>query len=120
MRESGEDYLETVYVLCKNAEGVHAVDVANKLGYSKPSVTRALKLLKSGGYITVDGDNHIRLTELGKKRGAEIYDRHNFIARFLTIHGVSEDNGYRDACLMEHDLSDETFSRIKAFVEERS
>ena len=118
MRESGEDYLETIYILNEKRAGVHAVDVAEALNYSKPSVTRALRLLKDGGYIEIDINNHIRLTEQGLKKASEIFDRHKTITEFWVLHGVGREKAEKDACLMEHDISDETFERISEWVEQ--
>lgn len=117
MKKSGEDYLETIYVLSKNNQELHAIDIARKLNYSKPSVTRAMGVLKSKGYITTDELNHINLTAKGNKKAKEIYERHSIITKFLIGHGVSSIIAEQDACQMEHDISDETFSRMKAFTE---
>lgn len=111
--ESGEDYLETIYILSKRNPEVHAVDIANELNYSKPSITRALKVLRENNYIIIDDNNHIKLTDLGKGKAEAIYERHNIIAEFWIKNGVSEETAYKDACRMEHVLSDETYDCIK-------
>lgn len=115
--ESGEDYLETIYILSAKGGGVHAVDIANELNYSKPSITRAMKILKANGYINVDVDNHIKLTEQGREKAEAIFEKHNIIAKFWILNGVSEKNALKDACRMEHDISGETYDIIKKFVE---
>ena len=116
MRESGENYLETIYVIQKRKAGVHALDIALELGFSKPSVTRAMGLLKSADYIEIDELKHIKLTDKGLKRAKEIFERHELITKFWTMHGVSGDVASKDACRMEHDISEETFLAIKEFV----
>ncbi|MDR1906146.1 MAG: metal-dependent transcriptional regulator [Clostridiales bacterium] len=116
IHQSGEDYLEAIYVLSESHRGVHAVDVASKLNFSKPSVTRAMRILKSNGYIFIDSDNHIILTEMGRKKAEAVFERHNTIAKFWIINGVSKENAYKDACLMEHDISNETFECIKKII----
>ncbi|MDR2047221.1 MAG: metal-dependent transcriptional regulator [Clostridiales bacterium] len=113
IRQSGEDYLETIYILSEKSGGVHAVDVANKLNFSKPSITRAMKILKNGGYITVDADNHIKLTESGRAKASGIFERHEVISDFLMKNGVERETALKDACLMEHGISDETFAVFK-------
>ena len=117
MRESGEDYLETIYLLSKNNPGVHAIDIATELGYSKPSITKAMKILKEDGYITIDEHNHILLTSQGKERAEKVYERHQYITKFWMMNGVSDDIAAKDACRMEHDISDETFAVIKKAVD---
>ncbi|MDR3185581.1 MAG: metal-dependent transcriptional regulator [Christensenellaceae bacterium] len=114
--ESGEDYLETIYLLTKRHSGVHAIEVATELNFSKPSVTRALKILKTAGYITIDEDNHILLTTSGLTRAKSIYERHTVITRFLILCGVDETIASKDACKIEHDLSVESFEAIKNIV----
>jgi len=116
MKESGENYLETVYVLTKNKPDVHAVDVATALSFSKPSVTKAMGILKRSGFIEIDAKNHIKLTERGREKAEEIYERHQIITKFWVLNGVSSETASKDACRMEHDISDETFAKIKEFV----
>ncbi|MBE6035856.1 MAG: metal-dependent transcriptional regulator [Clostridiales bacterium] len=113
MYESGEDYLETILVLHKRNDIVRSIDVASELGFSKPSVSRAMSILKKDGYISMDEKGHISLTEDGQKAAENIYERHNNISKFLIeILGVSEENALKDACRIEHDLSNETYGRI--------
>ncbi|MDR0696200.1 MAG: hypothetical protein LBF68_01465 [Christensenellaceae bacterium] len=116
IHESGEDYLETIYILNLARSGVHAIDVANELNFSKPSVTRALKILKANGYIVIDEDNHITFTEGGLIKAKDVYERHMNITEFLKICGVSDENASKDACKLEHDISVETYECIKNIV----
>ncbi len=113
LQESGEMYLETIYVLTKKSDGVHAIDVGDYMGYSKPSVSRAIGLLKSGGYVTVDGEGHLQLTEVGREIAEKIYERHTILTEFLVSLGVSAEIASEDACKMEHVISDETHEAIK-------
>ncbi len=113
MKESGEMYLESIYVLCKNSPRVRSIDVAEHMNYSKPSVSRAVGLLKTAGYITIDPDGFIKLTDLGKKTAKRIFERHTILTRMLVSLGVSEQTAAEDACKMEHDISDETFDAMK-------
>ena len=117
LQESGEMYLETIYVLSKTISGVHSVDISEHMGYSKPSVSRAVNLLKSGGYITIDEDNHITLTETGLEIAEKIYNRHIVLSKMLVALGVPEDIAAEDACRMEHTISDESFEAIRRHVE---
>lgn len=117
LQESGQMYLETIYVLSKTVSGVHSVDISEHMGYSKPSVSRAVNLLKSGGYITVDEDNHITLTEMGLEIAEKIYNRHIVLSKMLVALGVPEDIAAEDACRMEHTISDESFEAIRRHVE---
>lgn len=111
--ESGEDYLETILVLHKRNDIVRSIDVASELGFSKPSVSRAMSILKKDGYIYMDEKGHITLSDAGQKAAEDIYERHNNISRFLMeVLGVSQENALKDACRIEHDLSNETYGRI--------
>lgn len=113
IHESGEDYLETILVLKKKNGMVRSIDVASELGYSKPSVSRAMSILKKSGYVTTDEKGHISFTDEGLKLAERIYERHENITKFLVdVLGVSEENAMKDACRIEHDLSDETYSKI--------
>lgn len=114
IQESGEMYLEAIYVLSKKQNSVHAIDISQHLGYSKPSVSRAMGLLKSGGYITVDEENHIHLTEEGRTVAEKIYERHDILSKMLISLGVPEKTAITDACRLEHAISDESFAAIKA------
>ena len=117
IQESGEMYLETIYVLYKKNGHVRSVDVSEHMGYSKPSVSRAVGLLKNGGYIEMEHDGSILLTELGHQTAEKIYERHTVLTRFLVGLGVSEEIAAEDACKLEHAISDESLAAIKAFIE---
>ena len=113
LQESGEMYLETILILSRKNGTVRSIDISEYMSYSKPSVSRAMGLLKSDGYITVDGGGYITLTESGKKIAEKIYERHNVLAEALKMLGVSEPAATTDACKIEHDISDESFEAIK-------
>ncbi len=117
LQESGEMYLETIYVLSKQGKAVRAIDVGEYMGYSKPSVSRAMSLLKQGGFVVVDEDGHLTLTEAGKEIAEKIYDRHTILTQCLIRLGVEPEIASEDACKMEHDISDKSFEAIKKFVE---
>ena len=117
LQESGQMYLETIYVLSKTINGVHSIDISEHMGYSKPSVSRAVNLLKSGGYITIDEENHITLTETGLEIAEKIYNRHIVLSKMLMALGVPEDIAAEDACRMEHTISDESFEAIRRHLE---
>ncbi len=120
IQESGEMYLEATYVLSKKLPNVRAIDVGQHLGYSKPSVSRALSILKSGGYITINDNNHIRLTEAGLDLGEKIYERHTILSKLLMRLGVSPEVATADACRLEHAISDESFAAIKKHLSDYS
>ena len=113
LQESGEMYLETIYVLSKNGV-VRSLDVAEYMGFSKPSVSRAVGLLKQGGYLIMDRDGSLTLTEEGLGVAKKIYERHTLLSDFLVRLGVDEKTAAEDACKIEHDISDETFAAICA------
>ena len=113
VHESGEMYLEAILVLGKKNGFVRSVDVSEYLGYSKPSVSRAMGILRSGEYITMERDGSINLTETGLAIAEKIYERHTVLSRLLMRLGVSEETAVADACKMEHALSDESFEAIK-------
>ncbi len=118
IRESGEDYLETILILQERTGYVRSIDIAGELGFSKPSVSRAMGILKADGYITVEPDGQIVLTKLGYLRAREVYDRHLLITKFLhNVLGVSEENTNEDACKIEHVISHETYEKLNVFVE---
>lgn len=117
LQESGEMYLETILILSKKQEFVRSLDVAEYMGFSKPSVSRAVGLLKSGGYITVDENGHLELTAVGREIAEKIYERHNVLSDFFIKIGVDEETALEDACKIEHDISDKTFKAVKAFFE---
>ena len=116
LQESGEMYLETIHVLSKESTGVRSVDIGAHMGYSKPSVSRAVGLLKSGGFINVDKDGYITLTNSGKEIAEKIYDRHTTLTKLLMLLGVDKQTATEDACKLEHNLSDESFAAIKAHL----
>lgn len=118
LQESGEMYLETILILSRRMKAVHSVDVSEYMNFSKPSVSRAMGLLKAGGYITVDPDGALFLTEDGKAVAEKIYERHTMLSDFLMKLGVSRSRAIEDACKMEHDISDETFNAIIKYSRE--
>ena len=117
LHESGEMYIETIYVLTKARGDVRAIDVGEHMGFSKPSVSRALGILKSGGYVNVDEDGYLRLTQDGLEAAEKIFRRHTVLSSLLTRLGVSETTAAEDACKIEHVISDETFNAISIFLE---
>ena len=117
IHESAEDYLESILVIQEQAGQVRSIDVVNRLGFSKPSVSIALKKLRESGYVTMSADGLITLTDSGMEIASRIYGRHKMITRLFEMLGVSPEQAALDACKVEHDLSDETFGRISAFVE---
>lgn len=117
LQESGEMYLEAIHVLSRNQTMVRSIDVSEYLGYSKPSVSRAVGLLKSGGYITVDRDGGLNLTESGREIAEKIYERHTLLTRLLVRVGVSEEVAAADACKLEHAISDESFQALKNYIQ---
>ena len=117
VQESAENYLETILILSKVNNGVHAIDIAGELGFSKPSVSIAMKRLRENGYITIDEFQHISLTEQGREIAERMYDRHRLLEELLIRLGVSEATAESDACKIEHVLSEETFNCIRGYVE---
>lgn len=115
VRESGEMYLEAILVLAKKSGYVRSIDVSEYLGYSKPSVSRAMGILREGGYILVEKDGAITLTDSGKKLAETIYERHTVLSELLIRLGVDEKNATDDACRIEHVISDESFQAIKQY-----
>ena len=116
LQESGEMYLETIYVLSKKGDCVRSIDVCEYMGYSKPSVSRAVRLLKQGGYLLMDAEGYLSLTDLGLEIAKKIYERHTIITDFLVKLGVDKETASEDACKMEHDISDKSFNAIKNFI----
>lgn len=112
--EAVENYLETILIISRQQTDVHAIDICSYLGYSRPTVSIVLKKMKEKGLVMVDDDNHITLTEKGLEVAEHIYDRHNILSEFFMFLGVSRDHATEDACKIEHDLSDETYSVLKA------
>ncbi len=117
LQESGEMYLETILVLSKKKAHVRSVDIGEHLGYSKPSVSRAVGLLKQGGFIIIDADGSITLTEEGAEVAQKIYDRHTLLTDCLVMLGVDRETAAEDACKMEHNISDRSYEAIKNFME---
>lgn len=117
IQESGEMYLESIHVLLKKNGHVRSVDISEYMGYSKPSVSRAVGLLKNGGYIMVDKDGYITLTEAGLALATKIYDRHTILSQMLIRLGVDPEVAAEDACRLEHAISDESFLAIKRYME---
>lgn len=120
LQESGEMYLETIFVLSQKTPYVRAIDISDHMGYSKPSVSRAMGLLRSGGYIANDDDGYIHLTPAGLEIGRKIYERHTILTRMLTMLGVDADTASSDACKIEHAISDRSFEAIKQHMERYS
>lgn len=116
LQESGEMYLETIFVLLKKSPHVRSVDVGEYMGYSKPSVSRAVSILKKGEYITVDKEGYITLTKQGFEIAQKIYERHTILTQMLISLGVDEKTAADDACKMEHNISDKSFEAIKAHM----
>ena len=112
LQESGEMYLETIYVLSQKMNIVRSIDVVEHMGYSKPSVSRAVGLLKQGGYLTVEDTGNLRLSEEGKQIAQKIYARHKLLTELLIRIGVDAETASEDACKMEHVISDATFEAI--------
>ena len=117
LQESGEMYLETIYILSKKSSYVRSIDVGEYMGYSKPSVSRAVSILKKGGYVLMDDNGHLTLTDTGLEIAQKIYERHTTLTDFLIRLGVNEKTAAEDACKMEHDISDETFAAMKKHAE---
>ena len=117
IQESGEMYLESIYVLSQKSSAVRSIDVGEYMGYSKPSVSRAMGLLKKGEYIEIDRDGHITLTEKGLTVAQKIYERHTVLTELLVRLGVDREIASEDACKIEHAISDESFRAIQAHLE---
>ena len=120
LQESGEMYLECIYVLSQTLDVVRSIDVVEYMGYSKPSVSRAVGLLKSGGYLTVEDNGALLLTQEGRTIGEKIYARHTILTELLMRLGVDRKTATEDACRMEHTISDATFDAIRRHLEQNS
>ena len=119
MHESGEDYIETIYLLKKKKGSVRSIDVANELNFSRPSVSRAVGILKEDGLITVADDGELVLTEMGLKKAKSVYEKHTNLTKFLMLTaGVNEEIAENDACRIEHIISPETFKGIKRYLKD--
>jgi len=115
-QESAEMYLETIYVLSQNSSAVRSIDVAEALGYSRPSISRAVGLLKKNGYLSVDQDVFLTLTEKGREVAEKIYERHTILTAALVALGVDKESAAEDACRIEHVISDNTMNALKAHM----
>ncbi|MCC8074764.1 MAG: metal-dependent transcriptional regulator [Clostridiales bacterium] len=116
IHESAENYLETILMVQKEKGYVRSIDVAHHLNFSKPSVSRAMTLLKTNGYIIMDPDGHLHLTETGQEIAERIYERHCLLSQWLTELGVDPQIAAEDACRIEHDISEVTFEKIKEHI----
>ena len=115
LKESGEMYLESIYVLCRSQKSVRSVDIAAHMDFSKPSVSRGVGILKKQGYITVDKEGYISLTASGKEAAERIFERHMLLTAVFKAIGVDEQTAEADACRIEHVISEDTFKAIKEF-----
>ena len=115
--ESVEDYLEAILILSRQKPQVRSIDVANELGYSKPSISVAMKNLRQKGYVNVSEEGYLSLTDEGRKLASTVYERHSLISGWLIRLGVSPEIAVEDACRMEHDISDESFAAIKKYLQ---
>lgn len=120
LKESGENYLEAVLILKKELGNVRSIDVAHHLNVSKPSVSVAMKNLREEGFLVVDELGNITLTEQGMQIADNMYERHHVLAKALMTLGVSKETAYEDSCKIEHDLSQESFLKIKEFLEKHN
>ena len=116
LHESAEMYLETIYLLSRERKFFRSIDVAEQMGYSKPSISRAVGLLKQGGYLTVDGDGFLFLTDEGAGIAEKIFELHTVLSELLVSLGVSSETASEDACKIEHVISDESFGAIKQYL----
>lgn len=116
IQESAENYLETILMLKEEKGAVRSIDIARKMDFSKPSISRAMSLLREHGYITMDREGLIDLTDAGMEIASRIYERHRFLSKWLMALGVSPETAAEDACRIEHDVSDETFQKIKEHI----
>ncbi len=116
IQESAENYLESILMLKEEKGFVRSIDIAHHMDFSKPSISRAMGLLRENGYITMDKDGFINLTEAGMEVASRIYERHRLLTQWLTALGVSPETAAEDACRIEHDISEETFLRLKDHI----
>ena len=116
LQESGEMYLESIYILSKSGKKIRSVDLCDYMGFSKPSVSRAVGLLKNGGYLIVADGGALELTDAGLEVAVRMYERHTLLTEVLVRLGVDRETAAEDACKIEHDISDETFEAIKAHI----
>ena len=118
LQESGEMYLETILVLSQKKNEVRSIDICGEMGFSKPSISRAIHLLEDGGYLTIDNGGFITLTDIGKEVAEKIYERHRVLTALFMGLGVDEDTASEDACRIEHVISDKTFAAVKKHMKE--
>ena len=116
IQESAENYLETILMLQQQKTDVRSIDIVNELGFSKPSISVAMKNLRNNGYISMDSDGHITLTPSGREIAEKVYERHTFLSTWLADLGVAPDVAAEDACRIEHVISSESFAAIKRHV----
>ncbi len=116
IQESAENYLEMILILTNRLGQVRSIDIANEMNFSKPSVSIAMKNLRTNGYIDVDNKGHIKLTDKGLEIANDVYERHKLLTKFLAYIGVNEETARKDACKIEHDLSDETVVKLREFM----
>lgn len=119
IKESAENYLEAILMIKNKKGAVRSIDIANKLNFTKPSVSVAMKGFRNDGYITVDKDGNINLTEKGMKIAVRVYERHEVIAKALIALGVDEETAYEDSCKIEHDISQQTFDKLKSYLHKK-
>ena len=117
IQESGEMYLETILILSQKSPYVRSIDVGEYMGFSKPSVSHAMGLLRTGGYVNMDANGYLTLTEAGAELAGKIYERHQILTKILVMLGVNAETAAEDACKMEHDISNESFAALKRHVE---
>lgn len=120
IKESAENYLEAILMIKNQKGSVRSIDIANRLGFTKPSVSVAMKGFREEGYIKMDSDGSITLTAKGAEIAERIYERHEIIASALIFLGVDKDTAYRDSCKIEHDISNESFEKIKAHLKKHN
>lgn len=118
LQESGEMYLETILILSEKKNDVRSIDICEEMGFSKPSISRAIHLLEDGGYLDIDNNGYITLTELGREIAEKIYERHTVLTALFMAIGVDEDTASEDACRIEHVISDKTFEAIKEHMQQ--
>ena len=116
IQESGEMYLETIYILSRSGKGVRSIDVGEHMGFSKPSVSRAMSILKNDGYVETDADGFLKLTAEGLEKAMATYERHILLTKFFTDIGVNPETAAEDACRIEHHISQESFDALKRFL----
>ena len=120
LQESGEMYLETIYILSQKDLPVRVTDIGEYMGFSKPSVSRAVGILREGGFVAVSDEGHITLTDIGQETAKRTYERHTFLTDWFLSLGVSSEKAAEDACKIEHDISEETFNAIKKYVHDKT